>query len=290
MCLSSSITEVHLGFSAGVLSSCSLPVPLYPPPGSNYLGTPSAFTWMAPGGAAEGTHHMPSWIARKERSCHCKTCKTPCLRSSLLVQEGWQRTGTVTQSTPVSGPGRKHDKKGIAHATQLPPACNPRGLNSVTCVGHMTEQSITGKNGKTALRWEICCLCCMELGWEGVKGVRERLGDKSKCQLYLELADCWGHCRGICRVVVTGRKPRTMSGSIVILPVYREAEMMPAGWGFIENPPDICKWIHSFKNTFLPSNVPHIHHPVHMTDSVCPCGQAKCLLLFCVRSLVLDMS
>lgn len=272
MCLSSSITEVHLGFSAGLLCSCSLQGPLYLPAGSDNLGTLSALTWMAPGGAAEeaqtGNNHVSSWLTRREWSCHCQTWLCPCLPSSLLLQEGWQRTRTVTQSTSVSRPGRNHDNKGITHAMKLPPACSPRGLNSVTRVGHMTEQSIAGKNGKTALRWEICCSCCMELGWEGAKGVRERLGDKSKCQLYLELANCWGHYRGICRVVVTGWKPRTTSGSVVILSVSREAEVMPPGWGFIENSPDICKWIRSFKNTFLPSNVPHIHHPGHITDIV----------------------
>lgn len=112
MCPSSSIREVHLGFSAGVLCYCSLPGPLHPPLGSGYLGTASALAWMAPGGAAEEartqTHHMCSQLTRREWSHLCKTWLCPSLQSSLLVQEGWQRTGTVTQSTSVLGPGMKY--------------------------------------------------------------------------------------------------------------------------------------------------------------------------------------
>lgn len=59
-----------------------------------------------------------------------------------------------------------------------------------------------------------------------------------------------------------------MSGTIVILAVSREAEVMPSGRTLTENPPDICKRVHSFKNTFLPSNAPHIHHPGRITDIV----------------------
>lgn len=149
-----------------------------------------------------------------------------------------------------------------------PPACSPRGLNSGTYVGHMAEQSITGKNGKTALRKEICCSCCMELGWEDGKGVRETSREKFKCQHYLELANCWRDYGGICRMVVPGWMLKTMSGSTVILTVSREAGVMPPGWALTENSPDIYEWVRSFKNTFLPSNAPHIYHSGHITDIV----------------------
>jgi len=40
------------------------------------------------------------------------------------------------------------------------------------------------------------------MGWEGGKGVKKRLGEKSKCHHYLELANCCRDYTGICKMVV----------------------------------------------------------------------------------------
>lgn len=60
---------------------------------------------------------------------------------------------------------------------------------------------------------------------------------------------------------------RTTSGSIVIPAVSREVRVMPPGWAVTENPPDFCERVHSFKNTFFPSDAPHIHQPRHIIDT-----------------------
>lgn len=73
-----------------------------------------------------------------------------------------------------------------------------------------------------------------------------------------------------------------MPGNAAVLPVSREAGVMPPGWVPTENPPDICKWLCSFKNNLFSSNSPHIHHlglPHHH-------GEISLLLMF---SAVLDL-
>lgn len=86
-------------------------------------------------------------------------------------------------------------------------------------------------------------------------------------------------------MVVPGWMFRATSGRTVILAVSREAGVMPLGWALTENPPDIYEWVHSFKNTFLPSNDPHIHHPGHIIDIVFALT-AKPSAVLCVRSRV----
>lgn len=225
---------------------------------------------MAPGGAAEEaqtwTHHVCSQLVGREWSLLCKTWLCPSLQSSLLVQEGWQETGTVTQSTSLSGPERKCVNKAITHAIQLPPCLQPQGAE----LWHICEAYDSTEHHRE--KWEnnpekgnlLLMLHGAWMGrWEGSQGV-----EKSKCQHYLELANCWRDCRDICRMIVPGWMLRTTFGSIVILAISREVGEMPPGWALTENPPGICEWVHSFKNIFLLSNAPHIHHPGYIIDIV----------------------
>lgn len=108
------------------------------------------------------------------------------------------------RDTQVWGPGRTCVNKGSTRAMQLPPCLQPQGAGLWHTRGAYDRAEHHRKKWKTTLRREICCSCCIVRGWEGGKGVRERLGKKSKCQHYLELANCWRDYRGIFRMVVGG--------------------------------------------------------------------------------------
>lgn len=174
MCLSASITEVHLGFSAGAQEAAGF---------QGLFGTASILTWMAPGKTVEEAQTQSHCVFTTEKDRMeplLPNLALPFLAilcaSAGVVAENWGCHPEHFRDIPFKNVERKCVNKGIIHAMQLPPCLQPQGAkHSPICGAHVRTEHHR-KNGKTALKREICCLSYIEMGWEGGEEVRERSG------------------------------------------------------------------------------------------------------------------
>lgn len=142
-----------------------------------------------------------------------------------------------------------------------PPACNPRGPNTGPYVGHMSEQSITGKMGKQP--WKGRSAVCLASSWDEKVGRELGRNQGKSCQHYLRLKNRGWYYRGICRMVIPGWMLKTTHGSIVVL----SSETL-GGYLSPHRKTTLYLWgaPQHQNHFFLPSNTSHIHPPGHITD------------------------
>lgn len=146
MCLSASITEVHLGFSAGALEAAGF---------QGLFGTASTLTWMAPGKTVEEAQTQSHCVftTKKDRmepllpNLALPVLAILCASAGVVV-ENWGSHPEHFRDIPFKNWRGSVLIRVSSMPCSCPPACSPRGPNTRPYVGHMSEQSITGKMGK----------------------------------------------------------------------------------------------------------------------------------------------